>query len=475
MRPVRASKAVALTGLAASLALFGCGGDDGSQPPAEPDAGKWRTWVLSSSSAVRVPPPPRSGSEQARADDEGLSAAVEQRTTADEAMVKRWDRSPPAAPWLERAMNYVSQRPKDPPAASRAYALVAVAMEDAAVASAQWKQAYKRKAPSREPLAGAADEPSYPSEHAAMAGAASRVLGYAFPRQPVQRLERDAEEAARSRVVAGVSYPSDARAGLRLGRQVAARVIAQAKRDGSSRRWNGKRPPHSPRYWDPPPGSVGRPVQPLAGSWRTWVMSSGRQFRPPPPPPFGSAGFRAQAREVVQAKKRLTPPQRRAARFWAGGEGTSLPPGIWNQVLIRYLRGRPMSAARSARVLAMLNVAMADAGVAAWDAKYAYWYPRPENGVRDSRVDPDFKPLLQTPLFPAYVSGHATYSAAAGEVLAHLFPGDARVWRARGREAANSRVWGGIHWPVDGEHGALMGRKIGGLVISRAKSDGAER
>jgi len=213
----------------------------------------------------------------------------------------------------------------------------------------------------------------------------------------------------------------------------------------------------------------------MAGTWRTWVMKSGRQFRAPPFPAYGSAAYRAEAQAVVNAKAHLTPRQKRIARFWAGGQGTALPPGIWNQVVLAYLRRAPESVPRTARVLALLNVAQADAGVAAWDTKYAYWMTRPINAIRDLGIDRSWKSMLDTPFFPAYVSGHATYSAAAGEVLAHLFPADARLWRARAEEAATSRVYGGIHYPKDGIEALKMGRRIGALVVERARTDGAER
>jgi membrane-associated phospholipid phosphatase len=171
----------------------------------------------------------------------------------------------------------------------------------------------------------------------------------------------------------------------------------------------------------------------------------------------------------------LTPEQKKIASFWAGGQGTSLPPGIWNEVVLRYLHEEPLSEPRAARVFALANVAMADAGVAAWDAKYAYWSPRPENAIRDIGLDRRWKPFLQTPLFPAYVSGHATYSAAISEVLAHLFPKDAADWREKGREAGISRIYGGIHFPADNVVGARMGKEIGGRVVEHAKRDGAER
>jgi PAP2 superfamily len=360
---------------------------------------------------------------------------------------------------MERAMDFVSQRPKDPPYSSRAYAYTAVAMYDAAIAASYWRDRYGGG--------------TYPDARAAIAGAASRVLAYLFPEQPPERLEADAEAAARSAVASDDAQPADAVAGLGLGRDVAAKVIAHAKTDGSTTPWNGKRPPLAPEYWAPPPGSAAEPVQPMAGIWRTWVIGSAARFRAPPPPPYGSPEFERGIRTVIEAQEELTDEQRRAALFWAGGEGTALPAGIWEGVIIAYLRGRDLSLEEETRIFALASVAMADAGVASWDSKYHYWHSRPENAIRDSGADPNWKPLIPTPFFPAYTSGHATYSAAVAEVLSYLFPEEAEEWRRKAREAADARVWGGIHWPWDSEAGLTAGRKIGELVVERAKEDGA--
>jgi membrane-associated phospholipid phosphatase len=144
-------------------------------------------------------------------------------------------------------------------------------------------------------------------------------------------------------------------------------------------------------------------------------------------------------------------------------------------VVLERLRQQPLTTPQTTRLLSSLTVAMADAGVASWDAKYAYWYPRPENGVRDGGLDKQWKPYVKTPFFPSYVSGHSTYSAAAGDVLAHFFPKDAQLWHARAREAGLSRIWGGIHYPVDNVFGDRMGHKIGRLTVQRAERDGAEK
>jgi membrane-associated phospholipid phosphatase len=123
---------------------------------------------------------------------------------------------------------------------------------------------------------------------------------------------------------------------------------------------------------------------------------------------------------------------------------------------------------QAARVLALVTVTMADAFVCCWDAKFAYWSARPIT------ADPDLDVLIATPPFPSFTSGHSTISAAAAAVLGHLFPGDAADLAAKAEEAMMSRLWAGIHFPVDNEMGATGGGLVGRLVASRARVDGAE-
>ena len=470
-------KAVVLA-VALGMVASGCGGDGSDEAggqKAEPNAGTWKTWVLSSPTEVPVPPPPEKGSTQEKAEDQEIRDLAEERTVEVKDIVRKWaaEGEPLSTPWVEMNLEFVAAREKDPPLSSRGYALMSVAVYDAMVATWHYKYLYNRKAPDLgERLDDPGPDPSYPSEHAAIAGAASRVLAYLFPERPALRLDEAADQAADSRVFAGANRRSDVEAGLQLGHAVAEKVIAFARADGAERPCTKRVPGPPPRYWAPPPGSVARPVQPCAGEWKTWVMSAGDQFRPGPPPVFGSPEFLAQARAVVEAKNNLTEEQKRAATFWAGGQGTPLPAGVWMNVLLAYLRNEPPSEPQAERTLALAAVAMSDAGVAAWDAKYAYWDPRPENGIRDSGVDRNWEPFIETPFFPSYISGHATYSGAAAEVLSYLYPEDAREFHAKAEEASNSRLWGGIHWRADNETGMEVGKKIGQLVIERAKTDG---
>ena len=487
MRGARGRRAAALAMvLGLSAAACSGSGDDleaGEVAPdaspaalvAEPSAGTWKTWVLTAPDQFAVPPPPAAGSPREQSELAEIRDFVPRRTPEIAAIVDKWDQNPVSTPWMQANLEFVSARAKDPPLSSRGYALMSVAVADATMAAWHWKYVYDRPPPSGvDRMADPGPDPSYPSEHAAIAAAAAGVLAYLFPERPALRLEEMADQAADSRVFAGANYRSDVEAGLALGRQVAEAVVAYAKADRAESPCDVSGPPGPPpRYWAPPPGSVAKPVQPCAGRWKPWLMTAGDQFRPGPPPAFGSPEFRAQAEEIVQVRRELTDEQERLATFWAGGQGTPLPAGVWNTVALAYLKDRAPTTPRGERALALVNVAMSDAGVAAWDAKFAYWDPRPENGVRDLGLDPQWTPFIETPFFPSYISGHATYSGAAAAVLSFLFPGDAADFTAKADEASSSRLWGGIHWRADNETGLAVGRQIGELAVARAGRDGA--
>jgi membrane-associated phospholipid phosphatase len=167
---------------------------------------------------------------------------------------------------------------------------------------------------------------------------------------------------------------------------------------------------------------------------------------------------------VLAVSRALTPEQRRIAELWADGAGTDTPPGHWNRIALELIRGARLPAKRAARVLAQLNTAQADAFVAAWDAKFAYWSERPVTAIR-RELDPAWLPLLATPPFPSYVSGHATTSGAASEVLAAAFPREAVRLRALAEEAALSRLYAGIHFRSDNEAGLALGRQVAAAAL----------
>ena len=505
---VRGRRRVAVVATAALLAagLGACSDDDddtaattdttagqASGADAVAEVAGWPTWVLTSADEIEVPAPPEEDSAEFKADLDEVKKLAGERTADIEAQVEKWSGEIPTEPWTAVNNEYIAAKPKDPPMSSRNLAYTHAAMYDALVAAYHWKDVYKREAPEGvETLVDAGDVPSYPSEHAAMAGAASRVLTHLYPDLAGGALDGMAEEAADSRVAAGVNTRSDVEAGLTLGRAIADKVIAKADADGSTAKWDGKRPTgigNGMEFWAPPPGSVGNPIQPLAGNWKTWVLSSGSALRDtlPPPPAYNSAEFKKSAQSLIDIKNNLTDEQKRIAKFWEGAGGTALPAGILNQVVLCQLKGgvaggttpptcdtstpnglqgSKLSVPESTRVFALINIAMADAGGAVWDAKFVYWYPRPQNAISDSGVERGWTPHLPTPLFPAYPSGSAGYAGAVEGVLTGLFPQDAAKNKARAEEQAVSRQYAGIHWDFD----ALsieMGREVARMVIEK--------
>jgi membrane-associated phospholipid phosphatase len=124
---------------------------------------------------------------------------------------------------------------------------------------------------------------------------------------------------------------------------------------------------------------------------------------------------------------------------------------------------------RAARAFALLNMAMHDAAVACWDAKFTYYNPRP------SQLDRSIRTMIGLPNFPSYVSGHSTFSAAAAAVLSYLFPDGAADFDAQKEEAALSRLYGGIHYRSDIEVGKDHGKRVAGYALRFAQQDGADQ
>jgi membrane-associated phospholipid phosphatase len=341
--------------------------------------------------------------------------------------------SPAITRWITLDLQQIAAHRVNPPRAARGLALVSVAMYRAV-----------RRAPRRE-------------QAAAIAGAASSVLVYLCPDQaaPVRRL---AERAAHRRT-----------RGLAVGRRIGARVVRRALRDGSGNAWHGE-VPTGPEFWAPtPPAYQPMPLEPLAGTWRPWNMRSALALRPAPPPRPESEQFGADLLEVYRVSRSLTDEQKRIAAFWADGPGTATPPGHWNQIAVGLVTSHHLPAASAAEIFAALNTAQGDAFICAWDAKYAYWSVRPVTAIR-RELDPNWSPYLVTPPFPSYVSGHATTSGAASEVLAGFFPGEAGRLRAWAREAALSRLYAGIHFRTDNRAGLVLGRKVAVAALAAARS-----
>jgi PAP2 superfamily len=330
-------------------------------------------------------------------------------------------------PWIELELDAIASHRTNPPRASRALAHVSRAMYLAALADGQ-------------------------DRDDAVAGAASTVLVHFYPGKAdnIDALARELADV-NSRAFAG-------------GRLVGELLIARANSDGADAVWTGS-PPLGAGFWVPtPPLFTYPPLEPLAGTWQTWNLQDGAQSRPGPPPAYGTHAFRHELREVHAVSRKLTEEQKHIADYWADGPGTVTPPGHWNRIALDDLGAGQLSTLRASLLFSALNTAQADAFIACWDAKYAYWTLRPVTAIR-RLIDSTWSSYIATPPFPAYVSGHSTTSGAASTVLAALFPNRAGKLGAMAEEAAISRLYGGIHFRSDNEAGLELGRRVGAVAV----------
>ena len=209
------------------------------------------------------------------------------------------------------------------------------------------------------------------------------------------------------------------------------------------------------------PSASADQIEPGAGGWRTWVLESGSELRPPAPPDRGAT------RSEIDTLRGLAAGRDAAAldqvSYWDSGA-----PGYrWNEIAIA--QGLKDGIAIAVyRVLALVNVAIYDATIAAWDAKYIYNRPRP------SDADPTLTTVVPNPPSPAYPSEHAAAAGAASAVLAYLFPKDAQSFIDKAEMAGQSRLLAGVEYPSDVAAGLELGRAVAARVIERARDDGAD-
>jgi PAP2 superfamily len=428
----------------------------------EPRAGQWKPWVLTSGKDLRLPPPPDAQANAAELQE--LKRLAGQRDAATLDRIRYWDFWSPSHRWNALLIDAAVGNNVGVPGI-RFFAMLNVALADAMVAAWDSKYTHNRRRPGEaDPgLATAAltpRSPSYPCEHSVAAGAGSAVLAHLFPKEAA-RFAEVAEEAARSRVAAGVVYPSDARAGLELGRAVGARVIEHMKLDGQ--KWAGA-VPVGPGLWQ------GKdPIGVDEVRWTRFVLSSASQFRPGPPPAPDSPERAAEVAEVKNFKR--TPVTNGKAIYWQFGQYGG--PGIIYRLgdeIGRQLAqaGLDRNAPRAARAYALAYVAHYEAYIASQDAKFHYWTARP------NQFDPTITTVVPNPPFPSYPSNAASLGVASTLVLSDLFPREAARYAGWAKEFGDSRLWAGIHFKSDLEAGYAIGRGVAEKVIERARTDGAQ-
>jgi hypothetical protein len=367
--------------------------------------------------------------------------------------------------WNNAALDAIRADRTAPPIASRSLAIVHVAIYDAVNGIAR----------TNEPYLVPSAVSSSASRVAAASAAAHQTLVSLFPNHA------STFDALHAAILAGIPNGPQKTNGITWGEFVGTQILAARANDGSNAI---VQPPggSGPGVWIPTPPAFLPYLLPQWGFVVPFGMSSSSQFRPPGPPALDSQQYAADYEEVKELGAAVgstrTEDQTEIALFWADGAGTETPPGHWNSIaqIIATTRGNTLE--ENARLFALLNIAMADAAICAWDAKYTYHFWRPVTAIAFAEPGLNWMPLLVTPPFPEYTSGHSTFSAAGATVLplfygtedlpfttgSDFLPGVYRSFSTpfdAAEEAGVSRIYGGIHFHSANVDGLQAGSSIG--------------
>lgn len=321
------------------------------------------------------------------------------------------------------------------------------------------------------------------------------------------------------------AYPdSDAKeAGIALGEKAADAVIRKRINDGAepnqaqfylgryarredALRWSPTGPFYGAEY-GPAFNNFARGLLPGWGDQVPWVMRDKKRFLAVEFPDQSSREF---ARQYIKVKQLggnestvRTADQTKIAFFWEDGPRGVTPPGHWQIIAMSLLQRYQLSLLDQARMMALLSLAQADAAITCWDSKYVYDIIRPETAIRTrtdafnnpylrNQQDSDWQSLIPTPPFPAYTSGHSTFSGTSARMLALCIGRDdirfsgsspdlvnwpeqltgvtrhwSSLWQAA-EEGGASREYGGIHWESDNKEGLRVGRELADYVFTHA-------
>lgn len=291
---------------------------------------------------------------------------------------------------------------------------------------------------------------------------------------------------------------------LELGKSVASHVLAYASKDNyhQSRSFEKYTVSAEEGAWKPTPPAYMEGLEPHWAKMRPFVMDSSNQFVPERPSPFDivpESDFYKEAEAVMLATNHITDEQREIAFFWdcnpykvnikghvMYAEKKITPGGHWMGIAGIAAKTKGLDWKQTAETFAITSLALFEGFLSCWDEKYRSVLIRPETYI-NQYMDEDWLPLLQTPPFPEYTSGHSVVSAAAAVVLTHLlgdnlaFVDSTEVvfglpvrkfnsFQEAAEEAAISRFYGGIHYMPAIENGMKQGDAVGRLVIERVKT-----
>lgn len=385
-------------------------------------------------------------------------------------------RADPVLEWNELMLDAIRADSTGPTLASRNLAILHTAQFDAVNCITRTAQPYR--------FQWEVPQPASPEGAAIAAG--HSIFTALFPAHAAHA------DALRWSQLAAVSRDEAFDNGMATGLAVATAVLAARASDGA-----GTQVPYIPQTL---PGQWRRtgpffrpPLDPHWRSVRPFCIPSTPPFTPPPPPPLDSLEYAADFNEVrewggINSVVR-TPYQTETAVFWSDFSYTVTPPGHWFEIAAAISRDRKLVLTENSRLFALLSIAQADAAIVAWEAKYRFNLWRPvtaigragEDGNPLTEADPEWESRLPSPPFPAYTSGHSTFSHVSARILSRYFgtdaitftvgsdslPGVFRTYNSLlecALEVGMSRIYGGIHFSFDNVAGKDCGIRIAEFV-----------
>jgi hypothetical protein len=405
-----------------------------------------------------------------------------------------------ATEWFRLVLPAIQQTPgQSPPVAARTLAYLGLGLYESVVDGLPGQRSFAGQLSELESLPAAQPDEvlHWPTVANATLAALTRML---LPNAPpdwvarIDALERSMPVAQSADFDPAERSPEVVIRSETHGRLLAMALMTWARTDGGhdvlgTRRVRldaGYVSPSGPGAWVPTPPRFARPLLPNWGANRPF-MTTVQRCAPPGPPRYdetpGSA-FHREADEVRRAAVSPTEEQRRVALYWADDPGkTPTPAGHWAWILTDLLRDRKADLATASERYARLTIAMSDAFVATWKVKYEVNLLRPVTYIQLAFDANWVPPLMETPAFPEYPSGHSVQSGAAAAVLESFYGSDTafddrthndrgwgpkrfRNFRSAADEAAASRLYAGIHFRSSIEHGVTQGRCIGTQALA---------
>lgn len=350
--------------------------------------------------------------------------------------------------------------------ATRNFAIMHLAMDEAVNAIVHHHAAYL-------PIPVTADATA--SVDAAAAAAAYNSLLALYPSQ------KTLLDTFYNNALAGIADGSAKDAGIKAGADAAQALLALRQQDGSAATPPLYVPGNQPGDYQLTPPNFSQPVFTHWSQVTPFALASGSQFRPKPFPAVNTAKYQASQQQITLLGRldssTRTAEQTTIARFWGGGVQN-----FWNEIAQNVALAKPAKLVNNTRLFALLNMALADATIGLYDAKYFYHLWRPITPIQ--QADATWLPLLNTPLDPTYPGAHSALSAAAAKVLAKVFhndkinftmgsealPGVMRTFSSFSdavKEAGASRTYAGVHFSIDDQAGQVMGGRVGLLVVDQ--------